>query len=205
MRLFLLALVSLTPLCTKAQFNRGFEYGYYVLVDEPTVRHTGNMRIEPFYSTLIVKGEGKTLKLKPDQLLVIGNEKGKYLTVNDFHSGRVHIDADFAQQIDSGQVVVLFHSRGTSVGGTSGSASTFGTSAGGIRGSASTFFVRRATETTPFTALEVIGNKYREQVLPFLASRPDLVKLIQEKQTNFYDLPALLHAFNTGQPYPSKR
>jgi hypothetical protein len=191
MRLFLLALISLTPLCVKAQFDRGFERGYYILVDEPNVRHTGNMRIEPFYSTLIVKGEGKTLKLKPEQLLVIGNEKGKYLTVKDFHSGRVHIDADFAQQIDSGQVVVLFHSRGIT--------------GNGVGGSASTFFVRRATETTPFTALEAIGNKYREQVLPFLTSRPDLVKLIQEKQTNFYDLQALLLAFNTGQPYQPKR
>jgi hypothetical protein len=190
MRFFLLALVSLAPLCVKAQFNRGFERGYYVLVDEPTVRHTGDMRIEPFHSTLIVKSEGKTLKYKPDQLLVFGNDKGKYVTVKNFESGRGHIDADFAQQVDSGQVVVLFHSRGTSNGG--------------IGGSVATVLVRRPTETTT-TVLEGLYNRYREQVLPFIASRPDLVKLVQEKKTTYYDLPALLHAFNTGEPYQPKR
>ncbi len=186
MRFFLLALVSLTPLCAKAQFHHGFERGYYVLAAEPTVRHTGNMRIEPFYSTLIVKGEGKTLKFKPEQLFTFGNEKGKYVIVRNFMSGRVHVDADFAQQVDSGQVVVLYHGRALN-GGT-----------------ASTFFVQRPTEASA-TALEVIGDKYREQVLPFLTSRPDLVSLVQEKQVGFYDLQDLLRAFNTGQPYQKKR
>jgi hypothetical protein len=87
-------------------------------------------------------------------------------------------------------VVVLFHSRGTSNGG--------------IGGSVATVLVRRPTETTT-TVLEGLYNRYREQVLPFIASRPDLVKLVQEKKTTYYDLPALLHAFNTGEPYQPKR
>ena len=163
MKLLVLTLISLFPLCSKAQtLTRGFENGYYILADEPTVRHTGQMRIEPFGPSLRVQKEGKLMnqKFKPEQLLACGTAQVKYVTAKDFLSGRAHIDADFAQQLDSGQVVLLNHFR-VSGGG------------GGI----SLFLVRRSSETA-VTVLDAYKNQYREQVLPFIGSRPDLVQLM---------------------------
>lgn len=186
MKLLVLTLLSLVPFCSKAQtLTKGFESGYYILADEPTVRHTGQMRIEPFGPSLRVKQEGKVMNqvFKPAQLLACGTEKVKYVIAKDFLSGRAHIDADFAQQLDSGQIVLLNHSRVSGAGG-------------GI----SIFLVRRPSETA-VTVLDAFKNQYRQQILPFIASRPDLVQLVQEKKFTYDNLYALIHAFNTGQPY----
>jgi len=68
----------LTPLCVKAQFHHGFERGYYVLAAEPTVRRTGNMRIEPFYSTLIVKDTSR-----PDLASLVQEKKVGFYELED--------------------------------------------------------------------------------------------------------------------------
>ena len=185
MKLVVLTLLSLIPLCGKAQtLTKGFENGYYILADEPTVRHTGKMRIEPFGPSLRVQKEGKLMNqvFKPAQLVACGTDQVKYVIAKDFLSGRARIDADFAQQLDSGQVVLLHHSRASAAGG-------------GV----SIFLVHRSTETA-VTVLDAFRNQYREQILPFITSRPDLVQLVQEKKFKYDDLYALIHAFNTGQP-----
>jgi hypothetical protein len=189
MKLALFTLISLLPLCGKAQTPpKGFEHGYYTLADEPTVRHTGWVRIQPFAPSLQVQGEGKTItKYKPAQLVACGTDGVTYEVARDFLSGRMRIDAGFAERLDSGQVVLLHHSR------------ISGTGTGAL-----IYLVRRSTETA-VTVLDVFGNQFREQVLPFIASRPDLVQAVQAKKVKYEDLYALIHALNTGQPYSLKK
>jgi hypothetical protein len=189
MKLTLFTLISLLPLCGKAQTPpKGFEHGYYTLADEPTVRHTGWVRIQPFAPSLQVQGEGKTItKYKPAQLVACGTDKVTYEVARDFLSARARIDADFVERLDSGQVVLLYHSRASTTAG-----------------SVSIFLVRRSTETA-VTVLDAFVNQFREQVLPFIASRPDLVQAVQAKKVKYGDLYALIHALNTGQPYPLKK
>lgn len=185
MKPLVLALFALAPLCGKAQtLHKGFTEGYYVLVDEPTVRHVGTMRIEPFGPSLRVQQDGKLMNkaYKPAQVLFCGTGNTKYVVAKDFKSGAVRIDADFAQQLDSGQVVLLWHSRA---------------SAGG--GGFDTYLVRRSTDTA-LTRLLLYRNEYKENLLPLVASRPDLVQLLQQKSFKLDDVYALVHAFNTGQP-----
>ena len=185
MKSLVLALFALVPLCGKAQtLERGFTEGYYVLADEPTVRHTGTMRIEPFGPSLRVKQDGKLMNqaYKPAQVLFCGTGNTKYVVAKDFVSGRAHIDADFAQQLDSGQVVLLWHSRASAAGG-----------------GFDTYLVRRATDTA-LTRLLLYHNEYKEKLLPFLESRPDLVQQLQQKDFKIDNVYALIHAFNTGQP-----
>lgn len=185
MKSFVLALFALVPLCGKAQtLHKGFTEGYYVLVDEPTVRHVGTMRIEPFGPSLRVKQDGKLMNqvYKPAQVLFCGTGQTKYVVAKDFKSGSAHIDADFAQQLDSGQVVLLWHSRA---------------SAGG--GGFDTYLVRRSTDTA-LTRLLLYRNEYKEKLLPFLESRPDLVQLLQQKDFKLDYVYALVHALNTGKP-----
>ena len=185
MKSLVLTLLSLVPLCGKAQtLFKGFTEGYYVLADEPTVRHTGTMRIEPFGPSLRVKQDGKLMNqtYKPAQVLFCGTGKTKYVVAKDFLSGRAHIDADFAQQLDSGQVVLLWHTR-----------------ASGAGGGFDTYLVRRSTDTS-LTRLLLYRNEYKEKLLPIIASRPDLVQLMQDKKFNYDNIYALVHAFNTGQP-----
>jgi hypothetical protein len=184
MKPLVLALFSLVPLCGKAQtLFKGFTEGYYVLVNEPTVRQTGTMRIEPFGPSLRVKQDGKLMNqvYKPDQVLFCGTGKTKYVVAKDFLSARVHVDADFVEQLDSGQVVFMWHSRATTGGGVG------------------TYLVRRSTEAA-VTPLVLYRNQYKEQLLPFITSRPDLVQLLQQKSFNYTNLYALVHALNTGQP-----
>jgi hypothetical protein len=185
MKPLVLALFALAPLCGKAQtLQRGFTNGYYVLADEPTVRHTGEMRIEPFGPSLRVKQDGKLMNqaYKPAQVLYCGTGKTKYVVAKDFLSARTHIDADFAEQLDSGQVVLLWHSRASGGGGGVG-----------------TYLVRRSTDTN-FTALPLYRNEYKEKLPSLIASRPDLVERLQRKDFKYDNLYALIHAFNTGQP-----
>lgn len=185
MKPLVLALCALAPLGGKAQsLFRGFTNGYYVLADEPTVRHTGEMRIEPFGPSLRVKQDGKLMNqtYKPAQVLYCGTGKTKYVVAKDFLSGRAHIDADFAQQLDSGQVVLLWHTR-----------------ASGGGGGVAMYLVRRAADTA-VTPLTPYRNQYKEQLAPFLASRPDLVQQLQQRDFKYDSVDALIHALNTGQP-----
>jgi hypothetical protein len=185
MKSLVLALFALAPLGGKAQtLFKGFTEGYYVLADEPTVRHVGTMRIEPFGPSLRVQQDGKLMNkaYKPAQVLFCGTGKTKYVVAKDFKSGGAHIDADFAQQLDSGQVVLLWHTRASGGGGGVG-----------------TYLVHRATDAT-ITALPLYRNQYREFFLPFLTARPDLVQLLQQKDFKYDNLYALVHALNTGQP-----
>jgi hypothetical protein len=185
MKSLVLTLFALAPLCGHAQtLFKGFTEGYYVLADEPAVRHVGTMRIEPFGPSLRVQQDGKIMNkaYKPAQVLYCGTGSTKYVVAKDFLSARAHIDADFAEQLDSGQVVLLWHSRVSGAGGGVG-----------------TYLVRRATDAN-VTALPLYRNEYKELFLPFLAARPDLVQLMQQKNFKYPNLYALVRALNTGQP-----
>lgn len=45
------------------------------------------------------------------------------------------------------------------------------------------------------------GAHFREDLLPYVAQRPDLVQLIQNRSITTYELPKLIRALNSGQKY----
>ena len=69
----------------------------------------------------------------------------------------------------------------------------------------STYLLRTAA-TADYTAVQSGvysngGKRFRDALKPFLATRPDLLHLLERKRIDAKNLPAVVRALNTNQPY----
>lgn len=53
----------------------------------------------------------------------------------------------------------------------------------------------------PFSLLDGAGKKFREFLAPYIASRPDLVTVVNAKKVTIYNLSTFLHAYNKQEPF----
>lgn len=207
MRLFLLIIITMLPEAGRAQLFGGnrFEAGSYVLNDSRTVRQQGQLRLQNGTKLMVKAAGGKTIKLTPEQVSSFRINTRKYVTVGNFHvRGGINADIDkgFAEQLDSGRVVLLNY---TFPGGSAPVMGADGMRYGGESYERNAYLLNWPGESE-VTAVQGSfytggGKQFREAVRPFLFSRPDLEKLLDDKLITSYDLPKVIHALNNNLPY----
>ncbi|WBA43722.1 hypothetical protein [Hymenobacter canadensis] len=205
MRLFLLIISLLIPQALMAQFN-SFEAGSYRLAADKTVHHEARIKLRGS-STLIVKdAKGGTSKYTPANVLSFQLGARKFISVRDFDVemglASQTIDEAFVQLLDSGALVLMryeFTVGGPMMVGAGGSMS------GGGSSTYEVYLLRWNNELSiahiPANRLTGGGPKFRDALVPYLRQRPDLSKLVENKQVTIDNLPAIVRAFNSGQPY----
>ena len=204
---FLLAAGLLLPQISFAQLLGGgaFQEGSYVLNESRQIRYQGQLRLQDG-ATLVVKNpDGKNLKLSPMEVASFRLGGQRYVPAGGFHViaglGGMDVEVVFAEQLDSGQVQLLRYNYAVNMPMTTGAA---GAPVGGSWG-LSTYLLRTAA-TADYTAVQSGvysngGKRFRDALKPFLATRPDLLHLLERKRIDAKNLPAVVRALNTNQPY----
>lgn len=203
MRFFLLFAGLLLPQVLLAQFN-SFESGSYVLTNRPNIRHQCKLKLRSNDQLVVKDANGKNQKLTAYEVLSFRLGERRYIAAGGFQVG-AGIGSDivgraFVEQLDSGQVVLLRYIYSTGGAPMAGVGGAMMYSGGSTR---TLYLLRRGYSLSPIPAnsLSGGGKRFREALLPYLSARPDLVKLVDEKLVTDDDLPAIVHALNTGQPY----
>ncbi|MCI1186854.1 hypothetical protein MON38_05440 [Hymenobacter sp. DH14] len=193
----------LGPLLASAQSG----LGTYILVDNRTVVYKGDLDVSG--RGLVARPEnGKKQVWQASEVYWarIGNRR--YLPVGGFQvnpSPRSRVEHGLAQVLDSGRVLLLRYDY--DVGG-------------GFSGMPGTNMVVNPTSTRsiyllqvpaeddalaiPMNLLSGKGPEFRQMLAPYFASRPDLIQQLESGVVARRNLPAFVHAFNTGQPFIPK-
>lgn len=207
MRFIFIVIGWLLPQVLLAQFN-SFEPGSYVLNTKPTIRHQGTLKLRSSDLLVVKDATGNKLKLSPRDVVSFRLGQQQYVTAVNFEVNQglipLYVEQAFVEQLDSGQVVLLRYEYSTGGGGApmmgAGGAMTFGGAGGGTR---TIYLLRRGSSISPVpsNSLSGAGPKFRAALLLLLGTRPDLVKLVEEKRVSVDDVPALVRALNTGKAF----
>ena len=172
--------------------------GTYILMADRQQSHTGSLRVYA-HELLVFTDQGKTLRYKPQEVYRVQVGQVRYTTAQGFktksglwatrQSGRL-----FVEVLDSGRVSLLRYTH--YVGGHDNTSST----------PLATYLLHEASAdsvvTLPVNSDTGKGKRFREVLLPYFASRPDLLPLLEHEAITIDTLPALLHALNSGEPFP---
>lgn len=170
--------------------------GTYVLAADRQP-HTGSLRVYA-HELIVFTAQGKTLRYKPQEVNWVQVGRVRYTTAQGFktkgglwatkQSGRL-----FVEVLDSGRVSLLRYTH--YVGGHDNSATT----------QLATYLLHEASAdsvvTLPVNSAGK-GRRFQQVLLPYFASRPDLRQLVEYGAITIDNLPALVRAFNSGQPFP---
>ncbi|MGI4874210.1 MAG: hypothetical protein ACRYFX_23865 [Janthinobacterium lividum] len=185
-----------------AQMRKGLLFGpkprpgTYVLNSDRLARRTG--RLQVYAHQLVVHDEqGHTTKYTPDDVYRAQVGPVRYVSIPGFKntSGLWTLRRStklFVEVVDSGQVS-LYRYRYTT-GGVSETTTEL-----------ETYLLRAAATDSVVivsgSAYTGQGRRFREALAPYIASRPDLLVLLNNGVIAVDDLPALLHALNTQSPF----
>lgn len=205
MRFLLLVALFMLPQVLLAQF-REFADGFYVLTASPTVRHQAQLKLRNEKTLLTKENQQKKqeVDLSEVQYFQIGSKKFK--PVGGFHIkkglGGTDVQRGFAQMLDSGQVILYEYSYYIASGPMmSGSGAMYG----GGNSLNSVFLLQKPGENTvtliSANAISGAGKEFRQALAPFLTTRPDLLKHLDERRLTIWHLPLTVHALNNGLPY----
>ncbi|RYY18945.1 MAG: hypothetical protein EOO36_06965 [Cytophagaceae bacterium] len=171
--------------------------GAYVLNADRHLRRTGNLRV--YARELLVQDEqGHTTKYRPEDVYWAQIGRVRYTTARGFKTKSGLWSAKQAKQlfvevVDSGKIS-LFRYR-YYVGGPNSTTTEL-----------ATYMLREASAdsvvTVPVSAYTGKGKRFRDVLMPYLVSRPDLLQLVEYGAITIDTLPALLRAFNSGEPFP---
>ena len=197
MRLFILLIGLLPPQLVRAQLFNSFGNGSYILNDDRTTRRQGQLKLQGSDRLVVKPGDGKTLKFGPEQVAAFWIGPKKYVTVSSINvkagiiSG-ADLDNAFVEQLDSGRVVLMRLNYSTGNG-----------YSGGYSGSA--YVLRSGYYGSPVVVqggtYSSGGMNFRELMRPFLATRPELVKYLDEKRINIDNLGSAIYALNHNLPF----
>jgi hypothetical protein len=177
--------------------------GYYILTNNPRVVYAGKIKV--YNKELIIKNsKDKDLKYKPDEVYWARVDTIRYTTASNFITAGLLGSATqatkaFVEIADSGQVS-LYRYRQSSGYYSAGSA-------GGAAGSSAdilTFMLHDAADNSITTLRSSKGQRFRNEVAPFVAARADLLQLLDDGRITIDNLPLLLHALNNNEPFPIK-
>jgi hypothetical protein len=171
--------------------------GTYILMADQQQSHTGSLRVYA-HELLVFTDQGKTLRYKPQEVYRVQVGQVRYTTAQGFktksglwatrQSGRL-----FVEVLDSGRVSLLRYTH--YVGGHDNTSST----------QLATYLLHAASAdsvvTLPVNSAGK-GRRFQQVLLPYFASRPDLRQLVEYGAITIDNLPALVRAFNSGQPFP---
>lgn len=184
----LLFVALLVPLSLLAQFN-SFEPGAYLLASAPTVVQKGELKLRGSDELVVKDPTGQKFKFTPKEVVAFRIGDDKYVAVGRFSVGAglnsFEVEQAFAKPIESGGVELLYYEFA------------------GHNYSGSAYLLR-----TPHSGIAAVmrgglgaGNRFREAVRPYLASRPDFVKYLDEKRINIDNLAEAIHALNHNLPF----
>ncbi|MCB2377551.1 hypothetical protein LGH70_08155 [Hymenobacter sp. BT635] len=205
MRLFYVALGLLLPQLAAAQFNT-FQPGSYVLSSDQTVHTAPKLKLRGSDELVVKNAAGQTAQFTPSDVSWFRMGPRKYISVGSFYVsvglGGESVEEAFVQLLDSGSVLLLRYEASMTRPMTM---SPGGGMNGGGNATYNIFLLRRTTERTlkqiPGNRLGGGGTKFRDAILPYLAQRPDLIKLVEDKTVTLDNIEGIIHALNTGQPY----
>jgi hypothetical protein len=209
MRLSLLLLALLLPQVGWAQFG-GFTAGSYVLRNSPMVRHEASLQLNSSTELRWKDAAGNKQKLTPDGVSSFRIGKHRYVTADSFtikaFMRAIPVERAFVELVDSGWVMLVRYDLPVNTG--AGYVGTSGNFVGstGNHGYLQPFYLLRLPTDKQFTIVNynMVGNsgkEFKAIVLPFFADRPDLVAIIESKRFSNDELPALVHAYNSSEPY----
>ena len=202
MRLFILVASLLAPQLLPAQVFKNTEVGSYVLSATPLVRQQGGLYLRNSEQLVVRDLAGKTTTLTPQQVSSFRLANKQFVSTGGFQLrggfGDAYVAQAFAEQVDSGQVVLL---RYQSVASNAPSRGNIGYSAG-LEGNVYLLHQAATLVVTPIQADWAKGSRrFQEALRPYLAARPDLLQLLTNKQLSPSQLPAIIHALNHNLPY----
>jgi hypothetical protein len=205
MHFYLLLALLLLPEAVSAQLFKGFEIGSYILNDNRKVRQQGNLKLQSNSKLLAKNAAGETIKLTPEQVYSVWLGSKHYVTIGGFNVksglGGTDVDMAFVEQLDSGRVILMRYDYNIATPGAMGPGGMsygggFSTSAYLLDG----LYAGSVTVAQGGTYSNG-GKQFREAVRPYLASRSDLVKLLDEKRITTANLPEAIHALNHNLPF----
>jgi hypothetical protein len=180
------------------QFNR-FAVGSYVLRNQPSVRHYGQLKLRNGRKLVVKTIAGKTRRIKARKALSYSIGQHRYSVINQlqFYIGS-HLDlvsekAAYAQVLDSGKVVLLRYDH------------LFNTGIDWLflyRYPTSVYLVR----DQPDSAFAAIGDTFdkvyfQQHVRQFLVTRADLVNMLDAGLITYQNFPSAIHALNQNLPF----
>lgn len=206
MRLFFTCLVLLGLLRpARAQMHKsllfngkGWPGTYFLLADRQQPRR-GSLRVYA-HELIVFTDQGQTLRYKPEEVYRVQVGRVRYTTAQGFktksglwatrQSGRL-----FVEVLDSGRVSLLRYTH--YVGGHDNTTTT----------ALATYLLHEAAAdsvvTLPVNADTGKGKRFQQTLLPYFAARPDLRQLVEYGAITIDNLPALLRALNSGEPFPT--
>ena len=205
MRQILLPTLLLLTLAAHAQSGMAndFEPGTYVLESSPSSPLVGMLKLNDSGRLVVQKFRSKNLKLSSDDVITFRLGTHKYVVAANFEVDKglvtTTVAKAFVEQVDSGRVVLLHYSYTVGSGPMMGSG---GMMAGGIASYRDLYLLLIDDVLTPVQVnANNSGRTFRKILLPFLATRPDLVNLLEGKHLSADDMPAIIHALNTGKAF----
>jgi hypothetical protein len=205
MHFYLFFALLLLPKVVSAQLSKGFETGSYILNDSRKARQKGDLKLQSNSKLLAKNATGETIKLTPEQVYSVWVGSKHYVTVGGFNVksglGGTDVDMAFVEQLDSGQVILMRYDYSV---GAPGGVGPGGMSYGG--GSSTSVYLLDGLYAGSVTVAQSGtyspgGKQFREAVRPYLASRSDLVKLLDDKRITTANLPEAIHALNHNLPF----
>jgi hypothetical protein len=151
---------------------------------------------------ILVQTEESQLRYSPHQVRTFVVDNAQFVTTGNFTimlgglmKRRMEVKRDFAELLEGGNLELLRHHYYT----------VFCTGPGPCQAyERDSYLLRKAGELAPFAVLDVSGKsdkKLRETLELCLSSRPDLLHKLQDQSINYDNLPACIHALNSGQPF----
>lgn len=195
MRHFLLPILLLAA-APFAWAQSDFEAGTFRLKTSPEVKRDG-----------LIRAGGKSLAVK--QLATNSTVKYPLAEVQSYCLGlRQYVrasgftlkspsgwstqaaDGEFVELLDSGSVSLLRYEYPANAG---------------FYGAVAIYLLQRAGEgqatAIPYSVMDGAGKKFREALAPYVATRPDLLALLQDKKITIYNLQTFIHAANHREPF----
>jgi len=190
----------LLPQLASGQVFKNVELGSYVLRASPQVRQQGGLYQQSSEKLLVRDLTGRNVAFTPQEVSSFRINNQQFVSTGGFQLrggfGSTYVAQAFAEQLDSGQVVLLRYQplpTGAASRGNVGYPSKIG---------AEVYLLRfaNALTVTPVQT-DYSGSAFRAALRPYLAARPDLLQLLNTKQVQAKQLPLVIHALNHNQPY----
>lgn len=187
------------PQLAHAQLFKNVEIGSFVLSATPQLRQTAGLYLRNSEQLVVRDLAGKNTTFSPQQVRSFKIGQRQFVTTGGFKlSGEGYVTQAFAEQLDSGQVVLLRYQV------LPNNAATRGNIGYDSEAGKSIYLLRSATAST-VTPIQAGWSRksaaFQEALRPYLASRPDLLQLLATKSLAPKQLPLVIHALNQNLPY----
>lgn len=196
MRFMLIIGALIVPHLVVAQSApKDFSAGTYILNDGHNTRQQSQLKLRGYNKLLVKAADGKVVKYTPAQISAFWLNGQQYITVGHFIGTDVELESAFVALVDSGRVMLTrFNYEAPK-----------GIERLGLVPDTHVFLLKNAQDSRPTRVEHGIflpgGKVFIAAVRPYIASRPDLVKLLDENIITFNNLPAAIHALNTNTPF----